>query len=85
MSLGIADSPHKEKYLMQALKELKDDFEAQIEYIEEAISGYDTESNLDYLIRDNSELVHNHTTETRLRNIVVLKEFYDDMFGDSDQ
>ena len=70
------------KYLKQHLKELKDDFEAQIEYIENAMNGYDLESNLDYLIRDNSELVHNHTTQSRLRNIVGLKGFYDDMFGD---
>ena len=75
-------SIRKDKYLKQHLKELKDDFEAQIEYIENAMSGYDLESNLDYLIRDNSELVHNHTTQSRLRNIVGLKEFYDDMFGD---
>jgi len=73
----------KEIYLKNHLKELKDDFQAQIEYIEEAMSGYDLESNLDYLIRDNSELVHNHTTEARLRNIVGIKQFYDDMFGDS--
>lgn len=76
-------STQKEIYLKNHLKELKDDFQAQIEYIDEAMSGYDLESNLDYLIRDNSELVHNHTTEARLRNIVGIKQFYDDMFGDS--
>jgi len=70
--------------LANHLKELKDDFQAQIDYIDEAMSGYDLESNLDYLIRDNSELVHNHTTEARLRNIVGIKQFYDDMFGDSE-
>lgn len=72
---------HIEK-LKENLKELKDDFEAQLEYVNEALSGIDLESNLDYLIRDNSELVHNHTTETRLRAIIGLKEYYDKMFGD---
>ena len=73
-----------EKYLKVALKELKDDFEAQIEYIENAMCGYDMESNLDYLIRDNSELIH-PVHHDRLENIVVLKGFYDDMFGGSKQ
>ena len=68
--------------LNESLKELKDDFECQLEYVKEALSGIDVESNLDYLIRDNSELVHNHTTETRLRAIIGLKEYYDEMFGD---
>jgi hypothetical protein len=77
-------STQQKMYLANHLKELKDDFQAQIDYIDEAMSGYDLESNLDYLIRDNSELVHNHTTEARLRNIVGIKQFYDDMFGDSE-
>tara|TARA_X000001036_G_scaffold262973_1_gene244417 strand:+ start:20 stop:271 length:252 start_codon:yes stop_codon:yes gene_type:complete len=68
--------------LRENLKELKDDFECQLEYVNEALIGIDVESNLDYLIRDNSELVHNHTTETRLRAIIGLKEYYDKMFGD---
>ena len=70
--------------LRENLKELKDDFECQLEYVNEALIGIDVESNLDYLIRDNSELVHNHTTETRLRAIIGLKEYYDKMFGDSE-
>ena len=32
-------SIRKDKYLKQHLKELKDDFEAQIEYIENAMCG----------------------------------------------
>lgn len=83
MSFTSPSIRHIER-LNESLKELKDDFECQLEYVKEALSGIDVESNLDYLIRDNSELVHNHTTETRLRAIIGLKEYYDKMFGDSE-
>jgi hypothetical protein len=61
----------------KALEELKDDFKCQLEYIQEIQEGKLIQENLDYLIRDNSKLKHNHTTETRLRAIQVLKYWED--------
>ena len=74
----------------KAIKELQDDFKCQLEYLESIqirmLSQNDEseviEENLDYLIRDNSELKHNHTTETRLRAIQVLKDWNDEIEGD---
>ena len=71
----------------EAIKELKDDFKCQIEYLENVeirmLSNFDESDsiaeNLDYLVRDNSELMHNHTTETRLRCIRVLKDWLDEL------
>ena len=74
----------------KAIKELQDDFKCQLEYLESIqirmLSQNDEseviEENLDYLVRDNSELKHNHTTETRLRAIQVLKDWNDEIEGD---
>lgn len=74
----------------KAIKELQDDFKFQLEYLEtiqiRMLSQNDEseviEENLDYLIRDNSELKHNHTTETRLRAIQILKDWNDEIEGD---
>ena len=74
----------------KAIKELQDDFKCQLEYLESIqirmLSQNDEseviEENLDYLIRDNSELKHNHTTETRLRAIQILKDWNDEIEGD---
>jgi len=83
----------------KAIKELKDDFKCQLEYLEtiescymmnpeigvtlsnESEAGEVIEENLDYLIRDNSTLKHNHTTETRLRAIQILKDWNDEIEG----
>ena len=70
-----------------AIDELKADFTAQLEYLENLeirmLSQNDEsdaiEENLDYLVRDNSELKHNHTTETRLRAIQILKDWNDEI------
>ena len=74
----------------KAIKELQDDFKFQLEYLEtiqiRMLSQNDEseviEENLDYLIRDNSTLKHNHTTETRLRAIQILKDWNDEIEGD---
>lgn len=74
----------------KAIKELQDDFKCQLEYLESIqirmLSQNDEseviEENLDYLIRDNSTLKHNHTTETRLRAIQILKDWNDEIEGD---
>lgn len=66
----------------EALEELKDDFKSQLEYIQEIQEGKFILENLDYLIRDNSKLKHNHTTETRLRAIQVLKNWEDSLEED---
>jgi ElaB/YqjD/DUF883 family membrane-anchored ribosome-binding protein len=66
----------------QALEELKDDFKSQLQYIQEIQEGKSILENLDYLIRDNSKLKHNHTTETRLRAIQVLKNWENEIEGD---
>ena len=66
----------------EALEELKDDFKCQLEYIQEIQEGKFILENLDYLIRDNSKLKHNHTTETRLRAIQVLKNWEDSLEED---
>ena len=76
----------------EALEELKDDFKSQLQYIQEIqscnngsffyVNDQTILENLDYLIRDNSELKHNHTTETRLRAIQVLKNWNDEIEGD---
>ena len=74
----------------KAIKELQDDFKCQLGYLESIqirmLSQNDEseviEENLDYLVRDNSELKHNHTTETRLRAIQVLKDWNDEIEGD---
>ena len=66
----------------EALEELKDDFKCQLQYIQEIQEGKLIQENLDYLIRDNSELKHNHTTETRLRAIQVLKNWEDSLEED---
>ena len=71
----------------KAIKDLQDDFKCQLEYLEtieiRMLSEYDEsetiQENLDYLIRDNSELKHNHTTETRLRAIQILKNWDDEI------
>ena len=77
----------------KAIKDLKDDFKCQLEYLEtieiRMLSDYDEsetiQENLDYLIRDNSELKHNHTTETRLRAIQILKNWDDEILEDQDR
>jgi len=74
----------------KAIKDLKDDFKAQLEYLETLEIRMITHADdsemfvdeLDYLIRDNSELKHNHTTETRLRAIQILKDWNDEIEGD---
>ena len=66
----------------EALEELKDDFKSQLLYIQEIQEGKLIQENLDYLIRDNSELKHNHTTEARLRAIQVLKNWEDSLEED---
>ena len=74
----------------QAIKELKADFKCQLEYIETLEIRMITHADdsemfvdeLDYLIRDNSTLKHNHTTETRLRAIQILKDWNDEIEGD---
>ena len=73
-----------------AIDELKADFKAQLSYLETLEIRMITHADdsemfvdeLDYLIRDNSELKHNHTTETRLRAIQVLKDWNDEIEGD---
>ena len=66
----------------EALEELKDDFKSQLEYIQEILEGIFILENLDYVKRDNSKLKHNHTTETRLRAIQVLKNWEDSLEED---
>ena len=72
--------------ITNAIKELKDDFKCQLDYLEslefamkhefgKTVRSSSIEENLDYLIRDNSELKHNHTTETRQNAIQILYEF----------
>ena len=71
----------------QALKNLKDDFKAQIEYIEnieiKLLSDFDEsdifEENLDYLVRDNSEIKDRYSQEPRLKEIRVLNEWLEEL------
>ena len=87
---SIKDTRALKESREQAIAELKADFTAQLEYLENLeirmLSQNDEsdaiEENLDYLVRDNSELKHNHTTETRLRAIQVLKDWNDEIEGD---
>lgn len=73
-----------------AIDELKADFKEQLLYLETLEIRMITHADdsemfvdeLDYLIRDNSELKHNHTTATRLRAIQVLKDWNDEIEGD---
>jgi len=87
---SIKDTRALKESREQAIAELKADFTAQLEYLENLeirmLSQNDEsdaiEDNLDYLVRDNSELKHNHTTEPRLRAIQVLKDWNDEIEGD---
>lgn len=62
-----------------ALKELKDDFKEQLDYIEQVERGMSLELNLDYLIRDNSDIRHDNTTHLRRNPCQVLQEWLDEI------
>ena len=62
-----------------ALKALKEDFQAQIEYIEEIEIGMSIESNLDYLIRDNSDIRHDNIMYLRRNPCQILEEWYNEI------
>ena len=63
----------------QALKELKDDFKAQLEYIEEIEMGTMVDINLDYLIRDNSDIRHDNNMYLRRSPCQILQEWHDEI------
>jgi hypothetical protein len=63
----------------QALKELKDDFKEQIEYIEQAEQGISLELNLDWLIRDNSDIRHDNIMYARRNPCQILQEWLDEI------
>ena len=66
-----------------ALRELQEDFKAQLEYIENVLDKKDVTSNLDYLIRDNSDVRHDNIMYARRKPCQVLQNWLDEIEGDS--
>jgi hypothetical protein len=66
-----------------ALRELQDDFKAQLEYIENVLDKKNVEENLDYLIRDNSDVRHDNIMYARRQPCQVLQNWLDEFEGDS--
>ena len=66
-----------------ALRELQEDFKAQLEYIENVLDKKYVEENLDYLIRDNSDVRHDNIMYARRKPCQVLQNWLDELEGDS--
>ena len=66
-----------------ALRELQEDFKAQLEYIENVLDKKYVTENLDYLIRDNSDVRHDNIMYARRKPCQVLQNWLDEIEGDS--
>lgn len=70
--------------IANALRELQGDFKAQLEYIEQVLDGEFVKENLDYLIRDNSDIRHDNIMYARRNPCQVLQNWLDELEGNSE-
>ena len=69
---------------LAAIEELKSNFKYGLEYIEEIENKIDIEGNLNYLIRDNSNLIGGYQSDSMVNALRILKAWLDELEGDSE-